>query len=144
MCRCNIYMIQYLFVYRWYIIVYRCCIFVYRWYIFVYSIYLFTGAVTIMTSPDDPPSVLPKLKHKSTKDTGMLTGVFKQIGDRVSVAYGVNIHQHLELITTLKSNPYPTCSFVQMLFLNIKFLKRPLNSCHSSQRKVFLSMNNFI
>lgn len=42
------------------------------------------GAVTIMTSPDDPPSVLPKLKHKSTKDTGMLTGVFKQIGDRVT------------------------------------------------------------
>lgn len=42
------------------------------------------GAVTIMTSPEDPTSVLPKLKHKYTKDTGMLTGVFKQIGDRVT------------------------------------------------------------
>lgn len=42
------------------------------------------GAVTIMTSPEDPTSVLPKLKHKYTKDTGMLTGVFKQIGDRMT------------------------------------------------------------
>ena len=48
------------------------------------SYFLFAGVVFCMTSPDDPVTVLPKLRNKSVKDTGMLTGVYKQTGDRVS------------------------------------------------------------
>lgn len=47
------------------------------------SYFLFAGVIFCMTSPDDPVTVLPKLRNKSVKDAGMLTGVYKQTGDRV-------------------------------------------------------------
>lgn len=42
------------------------------------------GVIFCMTSPDDPVTVLPKLRNKSVKDAGMLTGVYKQTGDRIT------------------------------------------------------------
>lgn len=62
------------------------------------------GVIMILTSPDDPHNVIPKLKMKSSKDPGMLKGVYKLSGDRVSAVLK-RVRNKDQSIPYYKKNP---------------------------------------